>query len=698
MTQIDSYLEALDNGDDWAVRVSDASGRYSGGLLTGNEFALGSKALCQDVDEESKLRNGSGAPFGVGFFTAQVTVHVNFSSLPSSRGLLVGICLPRICSESDVKNLLQSAVVRNNFTSIRVRAVSEKYQYWSDPKFTLLLWTSIVIGTLMLAGTCYDLLVPDPACAEPVRGIFHPSEMRISGQTLFFNSCLKMKHDQTPGIVTDMVKNKAPLPIVSDLTEAYQMTAVGSKMRQMIQTSRPKIHFMSEPNNWSKAHNIATEVLLAFSVPRNIRKIGSFEVGDDTLAPLHGLRFLSMLWVILVHTCLLIFQVADNKSFRSKVEDNFLYQTVSSGTYSVDTFFFISGSLVSFLYFRTCAKFTMKEMTNMDQELQGQLVQFITMLLYRFIRLTPPYLVMIWIVELQMKHFRDHAVLEFPSLDHVNCPKYWWRNIFYVNTFYPVKERCVIWSWYLADDTQFFVIGIILLIVAVKYFKAAASAVGLLLLASWTISAVITVNSSYIPSFKDPFANYDLVYEKPWTRAGPYLVGMMTGWFLFKKKNSFSPNKVSERIGWVFAIATMLALIYGLYYIQLGPVSSAVYVALSHTSWALALSWIIIMCMIGRAGFIDKVLSFKYLYPLSRITYCAYLIHPQLMRSAVLTSDATTHISVQMAGFTPCGVCFRRSARQLPENLSPPPGYKPGTKPNSEVYPKDSLGKLFPGG
>lgn len=70
------------------ILVSDASGRYSGGLLTGNEFALGSKALCQDVDEESKLRNGSGAPFGVGFFTAQVTVHVNFSSLPSVRNQL----------------------------------------------------------------------------------------------------------------------------------------------------------------------------------------------------------------------------------------------------------------------------------------------------------------------------------------------------------------------------------------------------------------------------------------------------------------------------------------------------------------------------------------------------------------------------------------------------------------------------------
>lgn len=31
----------------------------------------------------------------------------------------------------------------------------------------------------------------------------------------------------------------------------------------------------------------------------------------------------------------------DNKMFRSKAEEDFLYQTISNGTYAVDTFFFI---------------------------------------------------------------------------------------------------------------------------------------------------------------------------------------------------------------------------------------------------------------------------------------------------------------------------------------------------------------------
>lgn len=37
---------------------------------------------------------------------------------------------------------------------------------------------------------------------------------------------------------------------------------------------------------------------------------------------------------------------------RKVVEQSFFFQTISNGAFSVDTFFFISGFLVSFLYFR----------------------------------------------------------------------------------------------------------------------------------------------------------------------------------------------------------------------------------------------------------------------------------------------------------------------------------------------------------
>lgn len=37
---------------------------------------------------------------------------------------------------------------------------------------------------------------------------------------------------------------------------------------------------------------------------------------------------------------------------------------------------------------------------------------------------------------------------------------------------------------------------------------------------------------------------FDQLYDKPWTRLGPYLVGMFTGWFIFKTKAKLNVSKV----------------------------------------------------------------------------------------------------------------------------------------------------------
>lgn len=39
-----------------------------------------------------------------------------------------------------------------------------------------------------------------------------------------------------------------------------------------------------------------------------------------------------------------------------------------------------------------------------------------------------------------MKWFYYNSVFEPPTMDHVNCPNYWWRNLLYINTLFPVKD------------------------------------------------------------------------------------------------------------------------------------------------------------------------------------------------------------------------------------------------------------------
>lgn len=56
-----------------------------------------------------------------------------------------------------------------------------------------------------------------------------------------------------------------------------------------------------------------------------------------------------------------------------------------------------------------------------------------------------------------------------PTLtDDVNCNKYFYRNLLYVNNFYPLSEMCMMWSWYLANDFQFYVVVIILLLLSTR--------------------------------------------------------------------------------------------------------------------------------------------------------------------------------------------------------------------------------------
>ena len=97
--------------------------------------------------------------------------------------------------------------------------------------------------------------------------------------------------------------------------------------------------------------------------------------------------------------------------FRTAAEKEFIVQTITNGTFSVDTFFFIrfvvkkihlfiiiiiiiiiiinkiflffSGLLVSFLYFRTTAKVDVDSLTG-AKGIKSNILQFIGLLAYRY--------------------------------------------------------------------------------------------------------------------------------------------------------------------------------------------------------------------------------------------------------------------------------------------------------------------------
>ncbi|XP_011314340.1 uncharacterized protein [Fopius arisanus] len=203
---------------------------------------------------------------------------------------------------------------------------------------------------------------------------------------------------------------------------------------------------------------------------------------------------------------------------------------------------------------------------------------------------------------------------------------------------------CMLWSWYVADDTQFYIVGAVILVIATNHLKVAAFSVITLMVSSWLTTGYIALVNNHMPSSDDPLALFDKIYDKPWTRLGPYLIGMSVGYFLFKTDCKVKMSRTTVVIGWLLSSACLLSLLYGLYEAELSPITAAAYSSLSHSAWALGLAWIVIACSTGYGGWVNKILSAPILYPFSRVTYCAYLVHPMIIRLTAMNLDSPFHL------------------------------------------------------
>ncbi|KAJ4432079.1 hypothetical protein ANN_20693, partial [Periplaneta americana] len=610
------------------VTVSDATGRYSSSFFWGNSYWTGSESLCYHLDSNATQEEAS--PFRLGFYTVRLHLALPQNISPSvsvqifnvymcssgkktgpiliadfralftpeydrlSRSILMGLCLPLSCNNQDVRQLLQLAA-RDDETEprsvqiVKVRSPHDGYIMWRDPTFWVLFAVSIAVLGLMAVGTIYDLYLVNKS-----RHFFSENytyEITRASPPHLGEGSVKLD-------VGNFSQISSPSPIEGHINHGLEeCSSSNGTLNESVNT----VSSVANDSETSEKKGVLARFILAFSVRLNILTICDRSVGADTIPTIHGLRSISMAWVILGHTCIVVFKYSDNMEFKNVVEKEFLFQTINNGAYSVDTFFFISGLLVSFLYFRTVAKIDMAHLTR-STGFRSSALQYVGLMAYRYGRLTVPYLFVLGVVEITMKWFYSNSVFEPPTADHMNCPNYWWRNALYINTLFPVQDMCMLWSWYLADDTQFYVLGCVLLILAVSYFRVSAVLTCIFLVSSWVTTAFIAYNNKHIPGVDDPLAQFDKIYDKPWTRLGPYLVGMMVGWILYKTDCKIKMSKMAVVAGWLLSIGCLLALVYGLYDTQLHPIVAAAYSSLSHTAWALSLSWIVIACCTGYGG------------------------------------------------------------------------------------------------
>ncbi|CAJ0921547.1 unnamed protein product, partial [Mesorhabditis belari] len=352
-------------------------------------------------------------------------------------------------------------------------------------------------------------------------------------------------------------------------------------------------------------------LFMAFSLSSNVKGImnvkGTNKPGQ--IGSLHCMRFFSMVWVIMGHMNSNVVGAASNVLDILDASKAAQFYILSNSFFSVDTFFFIGGVLLAYMWFK---EFKKDRRTMMSSK--GWLMFYV----HRILRLSPPYYFAFFFWSyIFLPNLPDSSNnLYYSGDDEDPCRKFWWPAMLYVqNLVHYTKNQCYGISWYLAADMQMYVFSPILLIALGMNVHLGLSVAGVILFLSTSGNIATIYKFRYPPTIAvfdkpDPkMTNYDnygfLIYQSAWIRCQIYVIGILVGYFLQMKK-SIKINKYLN-LGLLFAtFAFMLFDVMILHAVPRDKVMPlfwrSIYSAFSKPLWGLCLSWITISCYYGYGG------------------------------------------------------------------------------------------------
>ncbi|GIY47848.1 nose resistant to fluoxetine protein 6 [Caerostris darwini] len=382
-------------------------------------------------------------------------------------------------------------------------------------------------------------------------------------------------------------------------------------------------------------NNVVIRTFLLFSLITNFKRFKNTKVSSGrNLTCLHGIRFLTISWIILGHT----YYFANPQTVRKKSTKalnfgkDFAFQAVINANLSVDTFFCIGGLLVSYLTIKIV-------------KLGGHPFNVILYIIHRIWRIYPLYLVVLLFTCLIYPIGYGPLWYDTISKFVEPCHKYWWRNLLFINNLYSSEENtCLLHTWYIAADFQLYLASLIVILPILRWPRFGLSMCGFFIISSSFLTAIVSYITQQKPimlySHPDPGEKeyyWLYIYFQAYAHTGPYCIGFLAGYLLATTPDLKFSRKTLV-VGWVAAFICSFSALYGIYEWNKGPDEPNYWIGLLYSSvnrsiWTLGVAWMIVCCAAGQGGIVNHILSWDAFIPLSRLTYGAYLIHPLVQMS-----------------------------------------------------------------
>lgn len=396
----------------------------------------------------------------------------------------------------------------------------------------------------------------------------------------------------------------------------------------------------------AKKYKKLLQYLMCFSLYTNILKIFATkeEKKKDPLDCLNAVRVLSISWVCLAHTEILrgtdsvVLNIDTARIFFRHFESII----VNNGPFAVDSFFWLSGFLQGYLMTLQISTSTRK-------------VNWPMILVHRFIRILPLYMFVVLFSWSLAKHIGNGPKwYNADYIMHKDCADYFWAMPLFINNFVLSRglDSCLIGSWYLPNDMQFFMVSLPIMYLYIKHSRIFGWG---LLSVCIAFSIIANGTISYDQHLHAKIDNpenrqyFDDLYDKPYCRIAPYCIGLLGG-FVFHahrlgriKGNRFDPlaSSIAHLINTsqktrIFCYGLGLFLMNFFMIIQWDAYQSennwsrsqnAAYFAFQRFTWGFSINCFFLPILMGHASWLRGFLQSNWWMPLAKLVFAVFLMH-----------------------------------------------------------------------
>ncbi|CAO1351424.1 unnamed protein product [Diamesa serratosioi] len=366
------------------------------------------------------------------------------------------------------------------------------------------------------------------------------------------------------------------------------------------------------------------KLLRSFSIKNNWKVIMDDTIAKDSIPVINGLKSISAFMILLFHVLWFSFYTISNPGVVFNFSEQIRFQFIANAALMVDVFFTISGFLVTYNFLRNRARMIEIENNNLFKNIK----LFGKLLMHRYIRLSPLYLMVNLLTEVFTSYIVDTSKFWVHERSDLNCQQYWWRNILYIQNLFHVDELCGSWTWSMACEMQFFIVFTIIMFIYAKNKDLGRNVF-------WTFSGIIfaigtyqTFKKEFVPSFDVLYNTATDLYTAPWVRVTPYIVGVGCGYYLQNYKEQIKIKNSFRSVLYMLSTFFFILVLHCSIKRDVVPVVASFFIVLGRPILGLCVSWFIISNAVGYSCWVSNLLSAKVFVRVNKLTYAIYLLNP----------------------------------------------------------------------